>query len=258
LGPSMARSRNAATSAPERSRAVRRAITTISDCPDNPARECRNHSLIRRFTRLRTTALPTRLLTVTPNRCRFSVDFSVSELIFDAVTTTKLPKTRRFPDLTTRLKSWVRKMRSARRKRPVFESTDLLRGNASCEALAALRAAPLENRASRACLHSCAESMNSFPADTARLIGAFHRRPSILFFVLSEGGRGSGLSFPSDFRICRSVFGFSPSRASTLFSFVRKRVFLNTQGREPSDHLAFAPSTSSSRPNSPTRGLRPC
>jgi hypothetical protein len=246
------------TSVPERSRAVRRAITTISDCPGNPARACRNHSLIQRFTRLRTTALPTRLLTVTPNRCRFSSDLSVPELVFDAMMTTKLSKTRRFPDLTTRVKSWVRKMRSARRKRPVFESTDLLRGDAGCEALAALRPAALENRASCACLHSRAESVHSFPADTARLISTFHRRPSILFFVLSEGGRGSGLSFPSDIRLCRNAFGFSPSRASTLFRSVRKFVLLNTQGRERSDDLTFAPTGSGSRPNSPTRGLSPC
>jgi hypothetical protein len=137
-------------------------------------------------------------------------------------------------------------MRSTRRKPPVFENTDLLRGNASCEALAALRAAALENRASCACLHSCAKSMRSFPADTTRLIGAFHRRPSILFFVLFEGERGSGSSFPSGIRPCRSAFGFSPSRASTLFWFVRTLVYLNTQGREPSDHLTFAPTAPSS------------
>jgi hypothetical protein len=172
--------------------------------------------------------------------------------------TTKLPETRRFPDLTTRVKSWVRKMRSARRKQPVFESTDLLRGNADCETLATLCPTAFENRTSCTCLHSGAKSMYSFPADTTRLIGTFHRRPSILFFVLSEGGRGSGSSFPSDIRLCRSAFGFSPSRASTLFRFVRKLFFLNTQGRKPSDDLTFAPIASGSGRNSPTRDLSPC
>jgi len=149
-------------------------------------------------------------------------------------------------------------MRSARRKRPVFKSTDLLRGNADSETLAALRSTALKNRASRACLHSCTESMYSFSADTARLIGTFHRRPSILFFVLSRSGGGSGLSFPSDIQLCRRAFGFSPSRASILFRFVRKLVSLNTQGREPSDDLTFAPTAPSSRRNSPTRGFSPC
>jgi hypothetical protein len=149
-------------------------------------------------------------------------------------------------------------MRSTRRKRPVFKSTDLLRGNTGSEALAALRPTALENRTSCACLHSCTESMHSFPADTARLIGTFHRRPSILFFVLSRSGGGSASSFPSDIRLCRRAFGFSPSRASTLFRFVRKLVSLNTQGREPSDDLTFAPTTLTSRRNSPTRGLTPC
>ena len=149
-------------------------------------------------------------------------------------------------------------MRSARRKRPVFESTDLLRGNAGSEALAALRPTALEDRASCACLHSRTKSMRSFPADTARLIGTFHRRPSILFFVLSRDGGGSGLSFPSDIRLCRSALGFSPSRASTLFRFVRKLVSQNTQGRKPSDDLTFAPTAPGSRRNSPTRGLSPC
>jgi len=149
-------------------------------------------------------------------------------------------------------------MRSARRKRPVFENTDLLRGNTGCEALAALRPAALENRASCTCLHSCTKSMRAFTANTAGLVSAFHWRPSILFFVLFEGGRGSRMGFPSRIRPCRRAFGFSPSRASTSFGLVRKIVSLNTQGRDRSDRLSFTPISASSRPNPPTEGLCSC
>ncbi len=255
-GRSIARFKHAATSAPERFRAAGRAITTISDRPGHCARAVRNHSRMRLFKRLRTTALPIRLLTVTPNRCRASTEIGASAAASDLVTTTKLRETRRCPDLTTRLKSRVRKMRSARPKRPVFEDTDLLRGNVGGEALAALRPAALENCASSACLHARAKSMCSFPADTARLISAFHRRPFIL--VVSVGGRGSGTSFPSDIRPCRHASGFSPSRASTSSGLVRKIVSPNTQGRKVSDRLSFAPTSPSSQRNPPTRSPGAC
>lgn len=157
---------------------------------------------MRLFTRLRTTALPTRLLTVIPNRCRPSTESGASARTSGAVMTTKLRETRRCPDSTTRLKSRERKMRSARPKRPVFADTDLLRGDVGGEALAALRAAAIDDRASGACLHSRAKSVCSLPADTARLVSAFHRRPSIflvLVSVFSVGGRGLGMSFPSGY-----------------------------------------------------------
>jgi hypothetical protein len=220
----MARSRNAATSFPERSRAVWRAITTTSDLPGIFTRAWRNHSLIQRFTRLRTTALPTRLLTVTPSRCVFSSDIPLSEGVADATMTTKLPDTRRFPDLTTRLKSRVRKIRSARRKRPVFESTDLLRRNAGSEALAALRPTALENRASRARLHSCSKSMPSFPANTAGLIGTFHRRPSILFSFFSEVGEVRG-ELPVRYPVLPQCLCVQPV-PGIHFTGVRSKAFL--------------------------------
>ena len=188
VGHWIARSKNVATSRPERPRAVRRAITTMSDGYGNSARACRNHSLIQRFTRLRTTALPTRLLTVTPSRDlrglrdRSSSRISVPALGCSATMTTKPPETQRLPDLTARLKSRVRNIRSARQKRPVFGNTGLLRGNAGCETLTAFRATSLENCSSRTRLHSRAKAMISLPADTTGLVSAFHQRPSISTF----------------------------------------------------------------------------
>ena len=183
---------------------MRRAITTVSDSSGRPARARRNHSLIQRFTRLRITEPPTRLLTVSPNLCCFSREFPTVLLVLGAITTTKLSELRRFPDLATRLKSRVHKIRSARRKRPILKSMDLLRRNTSCEAFSAFGAASLQNRAPPACLGSRAKPVDSFPTNAARLIGTFHRRPSI--FVLSRA-REVGGRFPSDIQFwCQSTF----------------------------------------------------
>ena len=156
----------------------------MSDPSGNSSRAWRNHSLIRRLTRLRITELPTRLLTVTPNLRRFSSDCLIAPPVLGAITTTKPFEVRRFPAFTARVKSRVHKIRSARSKRPVRENTDLLRRNTCCEALSAFGAASLENCAPGTRFGSRAKSMDSFSADTAGLIGTFHRRPSI--FVLSR------------------------------------------------------------------------
>ncbi len=181
---------------PERSRALRRAITTVSDPAGRSSRAWRNHSRIQRFTRFRITALPTRLLTVTPSllrptfeSIRVSVGPSAGEPAPAEITTTKLSELRRSPDLTALAKSRVRSNRSARRKRPVLENTGLLRGYASCEALTALGTTSLENRTSSASLETRPKSMNPLSANTARLIGTFHRRPFVSLRSF-EGGRG--------------------------------------------------------------------
>jgi hypothetical protein len=196
LSPRISASRATEISEPESSRALRRAITTMSDPAGNLSRASRNHSLIQRFTRFRTTEFPTRLLTVTPNLRRFSSDSSVRM----AVTMTKPSKARRLPDFITRPKSSVLKIRSACRKRPVFENTALLRGDCDCEAFSALRATALQDCTPRTRLHSRAKSMNSFPANAAGLVGSFHRRPSI--FILSRV-RGVRSGFPSGIRFRR-------------------------------------------------------
>jgi len=156
----------------------------MSDPSGNVSRACRNHSLIQRFRRLRITEFPTRLLTVTPNFLCFSSDLAMETPLLDAIAMTKLPEVRRLPNLMARLKSRLHKIRSACRKRPVFESTGLFRRNASCEALSAFATTSLENCPACTSLGSCSKSMDSFSSDTARLIGTFHRRPSI--FVVSR------------------------------------------------------------------------
>ena len=73
---------------------------------------------------------------------------------------------------------------------------NLLRRDTCCEALSALGAASLEDRTSSARFASRAKSMDSFSADTAGLIGTFHRRPSISILSHSiEGERGGGWVF---------------------------------------------------------------
>ena len=151
----------------------------MSDPSGNPTRALRNHSLIHRLIRLRITELPTRLLTVTPNRRRFSSDGSIALLVLDAIKMTKSLEAPRFPVFTARVKSRVHKIRSARRKRPVSEDTGLLRRDACCESLSTLGATALQNCTPSASLASRAKPMNSFSTDTTGLIGTFHRRPSI-------------------------------------------------------------------------------
>jgi len=196
--------KDAEVSDPDSRDAVPRAITITSEPLGSVLRAPRNHSRIRRFTRLRTTALPTRLLTVTPRRTRSARALPVGQdpvfpVALRANTTTKSSDAWRLPARITRRKSCVRKSRSARRKRPVFERTALLRGNTGCEALSTFRAASLDDRAAGSCLHSLAEPMHSLAPDSTRLIGTFHRRPSIvvvdssLMIVVAafEGMRGS-------------------------------------------------------------------
>jgi hypothetical protein len=190
--PRITSSRASANSEPESSRAARRAITTISNPLGRSLRAFRNHSLIRRFTRLRITELPTRLLTVTPNRIRDSSDLVATPSVRGAITTTKFFEVPRFPDLTARPNSREHRTRSARRKRPVLESTALLRGNTSCELFPTFRATSFEYRASCTRLGSRAKSVGSFSSDTARLVGPFHQRFSI--FVFSRMG-GLGVDF---------------------------------------------------------------
>jgi hypothetical protein len=185
----------------------------VSDPSGKLVRAWRNHSLIQRFTRLRITEPPTRLLTVSPNRFWFSRESPTVPLVLDAITTTKLSELRRFPDLAARRKSWVHKTRSARRKRPVLKSTDLLRGNTSCEAFSAFGAASLQNCSARARLGSRAEPVGSFPTNAARLIGTFHRRPSI--FILSRA-REVGGRFPSDVQSWRRDVLSSPILGNRL------------------------------------------
>ncbi len=161
---------------------------------------------MRRLTRLRTTEFPTRLLTVTPSRERSCFSSQLRSWEPAAITTVKAPAVRRFPDFSVFLKSRECRIRSARRKRPVFAITVLLRGNASCEALAALGPAALEYRAARSGLHSRTESMRALAADAARLIGSLHRRPSI--FVVR----------------CFVVLGGSGNSASTYFSGILRPI----------------------------------
>ena len=146
----------------------------------NPSRAWRNHSLIRRFTRLRITELPTRLLTVTPSLLRILSDSLESPSVRGAIAMTKLFEVPRFPDLTTRIKSRVDRIRSTCRKWPVLESIELFRRNTSCEALPAFRTASLEYCTSGMCFSSRTKSVDSLSSNTAWLISAFHRRPSVL------------------------------------------------------------------------------
>lgn len=81
-----------------------RAMNTTST-PWTSPRSRRTDSRIQRFTRLRTTALPTFLLTVRPNRGSAELAVQI---------TTRVGVTKRLPLLCTRRKSARRRMRSAR------------------------------------------------------------------------------------------------------------------------------------------------
>jgi hypothetical protein len=93
-----------------------RAITMRSTGCSSSLRDRRNHSRTPLFTRFLVTAFPTRRLTVTPN-LRHSPDTSSRG---EAIKTTKFRDARRFPPRPTRWKSRESRIRSVRRKRPVF------------------------------------------------------------------------------------------------------------------------------------------
>jgi hypothetical protein len=91
--------------------------------------------------------------------------------------------------------------------------------------------------------------MNSFPADTARLIGTFHRRPSIFVLLVLPRMRGIGCRVsveypifkPKRIQLARPGLSIENPLRSALF----ESLFLqNTQGREGSDHITPMPITS--------------
>lgn len=98
--------------------ASERPITTRSRSLRRPARSRRNHSRIRRFRRLRTTAFPTRRLTVTPRRGEHPAVPGWSAAA-GAATTTKPRTAPRRPCRRTCWNSRERSKRSTRRKTPV-------------------------------------------------------------------------------------------------------------------------------------------
>ena len=85
----------------------------------------------------------------------------------------------------SRAQDSVRSLKAARCRRH-----ELLRRSTGCEALAALGATSLEDCAPGARLEARAKSMNPLSRDAARLIGAFHRRPSIFGLSRIRSGRG--------------------------------------------------------------------
>jgi hypothetical protein len=94
-------------------------MTTTSRFCCISSRSCRNHSRIRRLTRLRTTAFPTRRLTAIPSRVRPSPPCSTRSL----TRIIKLPTRIRRPYRRTYANSSDRTRRSARSNGPVWIPT---------------------------------------------------------------------------------------------------------------------------------------
>jgi len=131
---------------------------------------CRTRNISRssRFTRFRTTALPIRLLTVTPSRERAPAAGRRRRTRCDVWH-------RRASRCNSRY-STRRRIRAALGKRsdPTTRSTGLLRRNADRQALAALVAATLQNLASARSGHAGPEPVRALPAAVAGLIRPLH------------------------------------------------------------------------------------
>lgn len=151
---------------PDSSRvAAARAITTRSSAGSVGCSR-RNHSRIRRFTRLRATAFPTLRLAVMPSRGPLESR--------GATRMTNALDTARRPCCATCSYSGDRSSRWDRRNRAVAAAT-LLGGDRDRDPLAALGAPALEHVAPSGALHAPSEAVNSLPPDPARLVGALHR-----------------------------------------------------------------------------------
>ena len=125
-----------------------RAITTTSHDRPQSARARRNHSRIRRFTRFRATAFPTRRLAVMPSREGRSAPRM-------DVTMTKALDTARRPCCATCSYSLDRSRRSVRRKRPVATATATSRGSRRRSACGPWRGAASARSVPRACSSAC-------------------------------------------------------------------------------------------------------
>src|SRR5262245_25115852 len=128
----------------------------------------RNTSRRSRFTRFRTTALPIRLLTVTPRRER--------DPAAGRRRTTRCDVWQRRASRCKSRYSTRRRIRAAFGKRsdPTTRSTGLLRRNADRQALAALVAPTLQDLASARTDHAGPEPVRALPAAVAGLIRSLH------------------------------------------------------------------------------------
>src|SRR5215470_15820860 len=137
----------------------------------------RNTSRRSRFTRFRTTALPIRLLTVTPSRERTPAA--------GRRRTTRCEVWHRRASRCNSRYSTRRRIRAALGKRsvPTTRSTGLLRRNADRQALAALVAAALQDLTSAGSRHARPEPVRALPTAVAGLIRPLHlewvRKPGI-------------------------------------------------------------------------------
>src|SRR4051812_36394799 len=173
---SLAARRKARKSVTSARTAEERATTTRSTA-GSPAISCRIASRSLRFTRLRITAPPTLEETVMPTRARILPDsFPPSR---GRQLAASGPSTNPGPPRTAR-NSPRRRKREDRGKEKDGEAsaTALLLRGAHDEALAALRAAPLEDVPALLGAHPLAEPVLPVAPDLARLVGALHRGDS--------------------------------------------------------------------------------
>lgn len=150
--------------------AAERPITTTSIPSRSLVRERRNHSRIRRFTRLRTTAPPTFRLTVIPSLREAP---SVPE-DRRATRRTKVGSATRRPSRPTLLYSLDLSSRSPRRNGPVGSGIRLLGRAGDCHPLPALRTPAPDDGTSPLRLHALAEAVSPLATNSMRLIGPLH------------------------------------------------------------------------------------